>query len=871
MDVLRTVEYAVRFAAAWSAWWLVPAVPLVAWLGAEIYRRQSRAIVRGHAWGLILLRMIILVSVVVLVFRPSLIRRETSTYPGRLLMILDDSASMGIVDSTLPDGEALKIARQTPGNPANNEAPVASLREDILTVERTLIRYEQGSRGLDRSQDAFWREAERVQTLVNERLTAVAQRAADLANSAGAAPKLQEVAGRCSELNASLKPLFTGDQVPSGESVVKMRAALSELVALLDEAQQGADRAAITAGAPALAAAAAAVRQTPRIDLAYAWLKSHRDALLSAVDGASVWLLPLSQRDPVRFSKLDPQVPAIAAGETDLTGTLLKLLESDNPFPLAGVVIFSDGRNLGDTSLDAVTRAATMRSVPLFFAGVGGAEEPPDIAACGAYYPPFAVAGKPVGLRVDLKTVLPKPGKVDLELLGPAGQVITNQTLEIAGDQAMQRRLSFTPEKEGLQRLTVRAGVAEGEVVPRENNSLDLAVRVRPEPVRVLFLDWKPRWQGRFINNILTRLGYLDVNSITVLAQPDQVLKRGVGRGFWPENASALVLYDLIILGDLPSDILTPVEWRLLADYVEAGGSLALLGTGRRDPLPPVIQNLLPTRPRVAETVPPADSMSLQLTRAGRHHPVTRSLAGVVQDAEVATAERRRDDAMGLLQTRDGVPLISARFAGKGKTLLVDTDRLWRKLNATAIEAHAALVAGIVDWAVEAGAPAPGGPRPDLYRYTSRESVQIWTEAAGATNRVIELRAGEQMLEAPAVQAYPGDTWAAAVFEKVPPGDWTVTRRGGADAPEPLRVLDRSRELHALSRDEAFLRALAVHSGGVCAGLADAGRLFNDIQPRSRVEHQERVWRLWDSPWMLGLLVVMLTIEWIWRKLAGLV
>jgi hypothetical protein len=242
-----------------------------------------------------------------------------------------------------------------------------------------------------------------------------------------------------------------------------------------------------------------------------------------------------------------------------------------------------------------------------------------------------------------------------------------------------------------------------------------------------------------------------------------------------------------------------------------------------------------------------------------------------VQDAEVATAERRRDDAMGLLQTRDGIPLISARFAGKGKILLVDTDRLWRKLNATALEAHAALVAGIVDWAVEAGAPAPGGPRPDLYRYTSRESVQIWTEAAGATNRVIELRAGEQMLEAPAVQAYPGATWAAAVFEKVPPGDWTVTRRGGADAPEPLRVLDRSRELHALSGDEAFLRALAVHSGGVCAGLADAGRLFNDIQPRSRVEHQERVWRLWDSPWMLGLLVVMLTIEWIWRKLAGLV
>ncbi|MBM4163334.1 MAG: hypothetical protein FJ222_02685 [Lentisphaerae bacterium] len=871
MEALRTVEYAVRFAAAWSAGWLVPAVPLVAWLGVEIYRRQSRAIARGHAWGLIGLRVVILISVVVLAFRPSLIRRETSTYPGRLLLILDDSASMGVADPALPEGEALKIARQAPGNVAGREAPAAGLREEILAVERTLIRFEQVSRSLDRSLDAFWREAERVQMQVNERLEAVAQRAADLANSAGAAPRLQEISGRCRELNASLKPLFTGDQVPSGESVLKMRAALSELVALLDETQQESDRAAIAAGDSALAAAAGAVRQAPRIDLAYAWLKDHRDALLGAVDGASVWLLPLSQRDPIRFSKLDPHVPAIAAGETDLTGTLLKLLESDNPFPLAGLVIFSDGRNLGDTAMDAVTRAATMRSVPIFSAGVGGAEEPPDIAVCGAYYPPFAVLGKPVGVRVDLKTVLPKPGKVGLELLGPAGPAITNQTLEIAGDPAIQRRLTVTPETEGLQRLTVRVGVAAGEVVPQENNSLDLAVRVRPEPVRVLFLDWKPRWQSRFINNILTRLGYLDINSITVLAQPDQVLKRGVGRGFWPENASALVLYDLIILGDLPSDILTPDEWRLLADYVEGGGSLALLGTGRRDPLPAVIQNLLPTQPRGAETVPPADSEPLQLPRAGRHHPVTRSLAGLLPDAEAAAAERRRDDAVGLLQTRDGRPLISTRFSGKGKTLLIDTDRLWRRLNATALEAHAGLVAGIVDWAVEAGAPAPRGPRPDLYRYTSRESVQIWTDAAGATNLVIELRAGEQMLEAPAVPSHAGAVWAAAVFENVPPGDWTVTRRGGGDAPEPLCVMDRSRELHALSRDEALLRALAANTGGGSAGLADAARLFNDILPRSRVEHQERVWRVWDSPWMLGALVVMLTIEWVWRKLAGLV
>jgi hypothetical protein len=84
-------------------------------------------------------------------------------------------------------------------------------------------------------------------------------------------------------------------------------------------------------------------------------------------------------------------------------------------------------------------------------------------------------------------------------------------------------------------------------------------------------------------------------------------------------------------------------------------------------------------------------------------------------------------------------------------------------------------------------------------------------------------------------------------------------------------VVNRSRELHDLAHDATLLKTLAANAGGTYANFTDAGRLLNDIQPRSRVEHQEHTWRLWDSRWVLGLLIAMLTAEWIWRKLAGLV
>ena len=106
MEPLRKVEYAVRFAAALSAWWLLLAIPVVVLFGAWIYRRQSRTVAPWNAWGLTLLRALIFAVAVFLAFRPSLIRREISTYIGRLVFLLDDSGSMGIKDPALPEQES---------------------------------------------------------------------------------------------------------------------------------------------------------------------------------------------------------------------------------------------------------------------------------------------------------------------------------------------------------------------------------------------------------------------------------------------------------------------------------------------------------------------------------------------------------------------------------------------------------------------------------------------------------------------------------------------------------------------------------------------------------------------------------------------
>lgn len=873
MDPLQKVEFAVSFAASLSAWWLLLAVPVVTGLAALFYIRQSRDVARGHAIGLTILRVLIMLAVLFLAFRPSLIRRVTSTYPGRLLFVLDDSGSMGVPDPALPDRDAARLARKARNLPAGREAPMDNLREDVLTVERWLTRFEQFGRSTDRNQDAFWREAERVQVEVNEKLDRIAEKALALSGGGTGTNRFEDTATRCRDLKTSLSPLFTGHEPPAADFIAKMHTSLSELASLLDDAQGDADAKALTAGDAALKEAVAGARQAPRLGLVYDWLLRQREAFIANTRGLSLWVQPLSAPTPVAFDKASPTPAASATRETDLSGALLKYLTEDNPFPLAGIVVFSDGRNLGETSIEEVARAASLRSVPIFSAGVGGTEEPPDVAVRDVYHAPFGVVGKPLGILTSVKAVLPTPENLAMELLS-GKTVLTNDILEIKGPEELQRRPVFTPTAEGLQRFTMRVGSAKSEVVPQQNNSRDLLIRVRQEQVRVLFLDWKPRWESRFFLNILNRLDYLDVNSIIGMAQPRTQIRRGVGKGMWPENLEALKLYDLIILGDLPPApaALTDADWQQLVEYVNGGGSLVILGTGRQDPLPPAAAKaLLPSVPRKAATPPPSDTASLQLTRVGRHHPVTRSLQGVIPTVDTVASERLRDDTVVLLQTGDGRALVSTRFVEKGKTLFVDTDRFWRRFNASSLDAHTAMIMSMTDWAVEARRPQNGKPQPDLCRYSSRESIQAWLVSDGTTNQIVEARNGDRVVSARAIPAHPGATLASAVFETLDPGDWILSRRGGESTPDPIRVIDQSRELNDLSRHEAWLRALSESTGGSYAEFTETGRTLNQIQPRNRVEHRERVWTLWHSGWVLAGLIVLLTLEWVWRKLAGLV
>ncbi len=878
---------ALQFAAPLSPLWLLALVPLVVLAGLWLYRGQWKDVSRWQAAGIMILRCTLLAGLVFIAFRPSLLRRIVLTFPGRIVLLLDDSESMTAGDTGLSDTEALRWARSVEGGDAGRNPPCHELAQLLAQAGERLRRFQVYAQKADRTRDRFWSEAEKASKELSDRFDAFAKLAGTVT---GLGPderrKLDEVVARLTGFRTGAQEFFTGNRDPAARVYDAYAQRLEESRTVLFELQAALDSQALADPASPLHARVTDMRRQTRLSLlANTVGRLKAGTAVTAGPGTSPMnyeCVRLMTGDRCLLKDLAPGTLVPVSGNTDIYGALDRLVKEDNPFPLAGIVLFSDGRHLAGGSPRITARAASQKQAPIHVAAMGAVKEPFDLALLDVVAPPFAVKGAPVTIRVRLKTILPEPADLRVDVKAGA-EVAATETIRAGEAREALCVLQVTPPETGRFRYSVQVAPMDVERLPVRNNQRDIVLHVRDDKVRVLLLDGNPRWETRFVLNILQRLDYIDLNSIIVAAQPDSKLTRGVRKGTWPRDRSTLAMYDLVILGDLPEDLLTPEEWSALREAAERNGkAVAFLGNAAGAALPPdpaIAAGLWPVtgKPAVPRNENEDALDRLCVTEAGRLHPVT---AGIGQTLAVAAEEgvpRLRPDTQVLaLSAPGGEPVISARRAGKGKVLLVDEDRLWKRLNPTMLSGHAAMVLNLVSWAVDgdsavddAGAPVQA-PLLDQHVLDIREAVQVWL-ADGSTNRVIEAESDGQVVQSrPAVRSRPDAALSSAVFKGLPARDIRFRVKGRAEASSPLFGVESIPELGFVGRDDETLALLASESGGRVALFTDAGQLLPQIQPKERVEKQETIWRLWDAKLVFGFLLLMLTAEWVWRKWVGL-
>lgn len=601
---------------------------------------------------------------------------------------------------------------------------------------------------------------------------------------------------------------------------------------------------------------------------------------------------------------------------TDIVGGLRAALGQTRVNRVAGVVLLSDGRQTSPLALQAALRRTDARSVPIHVIAAGSTTPRRDIGLISAWSEEDVFVNDTVNIQVRLEVKgFASTTPMTLELRDKiTGEVIENQTAMIEGGQVMWRgELQYRPETVGRRVLRI-AAVPHPEEKDLENNWADIVVRAHDEKIGVLYVESVPRYEYRYLKNLLLREPTLDSSCLLLDATAGftQEGTRPIQR--FPRSVEELGHYDVVILGDVDprSDWLSPVQESMLVDFVSLqGGGLAFVAGERNMPHSlqrTKLEKILPVKiaPQFFGRYETAlvNAFVPKLTPEGREHPIFRfEFDRVKNDTLLASSPGwywfanvlGPQPAATVLAVHPSVqadrgPLpvaVLGRF-GAGRTFFLGSDDLWRwrqydgesHYENTWLQVIRTLARGR-----KLGMRQPWHLDTDGKTYELGQRVRIEL----INNRKHDLRTiGEKtVLVRDELDALVGRV--ALTRDEVTKNTWRgefVPRRigifslsinvpiGQEHISSPVRtisVTSRDIERAELESDHDFLKRLAVRSGGSFRQVTDdLGELAAIIPDRSVQIPDDLEEPIWDTRLILVLFIGLIVTEWIIRKTVGL-
>ncbi len=410
---------------------------------------------------------------------------------------------------------------------------------------------------------------------------------------------------------------------------------------------------------------------------------------------------------------------------TQIGAALSQALSASRGRHVTSALILSDGRQNSGLPAQEAARAAAARGVPVHTIVVGDTRPERNALLELVEAPESALEGDElaVSLRVVGRgTQAGESASVVLEELDPEvggdprGRVHAEQ--DVALGEGGERLTLIAPPgaadaRTQERRFRLSLAPLEGETL-LDDNSLEFSVRITPEKVRVLYVDGYPRYEYRFLKELLKRADEnIEAQVFLLSANPDfrQESTRGIEPlGEVPTDRKTLLdRYDVVILGDVNPWAVSPDPARCeefltsLGEFVERGGGLLLIA-GEYDnprgylstPLEPLFPVVLDSSELVAARADTTRGFQPELEDPSNPHEIVRLLSDPEENRRLweepgglhaqywfQPVSRAKPGSQALLRhpsegnTHGKYPLLVAGYYPAGRTLFCAADSTW--------------------------------------------------------------------------------------------------------------------------------------------------------------------------------------------------
>ncbi|NOT30969.1 MAG: hypothetical protein HOP15_11025 [Planctomycetes bacterium] len=618
-------------------------------------------------------------------------------------------------------------------------------------------------------------------------------------------------------------------------------------------------------------------------------------------------------------------------GATHLGDALSQALASQRGRHVTDVVIVSDGRSNGGTSPLDAARAAGVAGIPVHTLIVGDTRAEKNAVLELVDAPGESIEGDELGVTVRVRgrgTPAGERAQLLLEELEEDGaRVLAEQELELTEEgERVVLIASAGPSLPGggERRLRVSIPPLAGETMV-DDNRLEFSVHVSPARIRVLFVEGYPRWEYRFVKNLLLRADKnIDVQCFLLSATKDFPQEASASLGPLSEvpttRAALLENYDVVVLGDVDPYAISPDPekcedfLRSLREFVEAGGGLlfqagelhnprALSNTPLEDVLPVQLDatrmlafegdTRTEFRPRLEDPTHPHEILRLSADPAANRalwEDPEQGLRGFywympVQKVKPGAQVLLRHPSDVNAQSGENYPLMVLGYFPAGRTLFLGVDSTYRWRYRYGDRYLDTFWRNSIRW-LALGRLKSGDRR---YRIESSRSTYDIEDRVQLEVRVLDedFRPSEEPTQLVGWSGPDGvehelllarESDRPGIYrgglEPDRPGvyrAWVMGRMAGRSArvsATEFEVVLPSRENQDPAPDPEALRALAAKTGGVFLELARARALASQFPggEEQREPISSRLEDAWDGWHTLFLALLLLSAEWILRK-----
>jgi hypothetical protein len=591
---------------------------------------------------------------------------------------------------------------------------------------------------------------------------------------------------------------------------------------------------------------------------------------------------------------------------------------------VCGIVLITDGRSTESTGT-GLARQLDRDSIKVFTVPVGAKSPKLDLSLLPAHAPSRAFINDAVSVRVAVdhqpSGVPVDWSRVKLRLVDQAsGRVLDQKSL---GGRPPGEPIQMSAVWTKAQTVTWKVELEYQAIDPEnrdrnpQNNHQTVRIKFIDRPLRVLYIEGYPRWEYRYLKELLRQDKTIAASIMLVSADLSFAQEGDLPIARLPRNLEELASYDVLIIGDVPSEYLGTELMGVIRDHVSIRGA-GVIWVGGAHYTPQTyggtpLGDLLPMRQPglvrklelggAAVTVSPkpaARSLNLLRIDDASKNPNPSSLTGLpglywVQD--IGELKRSVEVlAEAHLNAQEQVPLLTLMRHGAGRILYLATDEIWR-------------------WRYGRGA----GPTQEfwipLVQYLGwargrQNDQQAWMNISARRAEVdqtlvvtVQLRDGfdlQRDLDRLRIVVKRANDPAQSVVEtfevnsrqrddlqlgqgRTYTAQWRPRHSGkfilqldeptlaDVDVRQSVLVEHSDAETRYATVDHKRLEDLAKETGGKLVPLDNLGSLAGLLPPDPEQVTISISQTLWDCPLTLILFGLLLTLEWIGRKLIKLI